>query len=198
MTDPDRDWLDALAGRAPTGSDRAAIEEARRLHDYIQRNVRAPEVPVALHDAQREAQLLERARREGLIDPAQLTRRTGRLMRPARAGWWTGLAAGLAGIAVVLAVFFHGAPPTEHFRSARESVIRIEAADPAALKMAILDELHAAGVAATGYEGLGMEGIDAQLPKPIPPRVRDVLTRHHLSVPDNGVLRIEIAAPGTP
>jgi hypothetical protein len=198
MTDSDQDWLDALAGRAPTGSDRMAIAEARRLRELIQRNVRTPDVPVATLDAQREAQLLERARREGLIDPALLTRRTGRLLRPGKAGGWVGLAAALAGIAVALAVFFHGAPRAQHFRSARESVIRMEAADPTGLKMEIIDELRAAGVAATGYEGLGFEGIDAQLPKPVPPRVRDVLTRRHLSVPDNGVLRIEIAAPSTP
>lgn len=198
MTDSDQDWLDALAGRAPQGSDRAAILEARRLRELIQRNVRAPEVPVATLDEAREEQLLERARREGLIDPVQLTRRTGRLARARKAGGWVGLAAALAGIAVALAVFFHAAPRPEQLRGARESIIRIEAADPTALKMEILDELHAAGVTATGYEGLGVEGIDAQLPTPVPPRVRDVLERHHLSVPDNGELRIEIAAPGTP
>ncbi len=199
MTDSDRDWLDALAGRTPAGSDRAAIAEARRLRELIQRHVRAPDVPVAALDAQREAQLLERARRDGLIEPAQLPRRTGRLLRPTKAGGWVGLAAAIAGMAVALTVFFHGgASRPEHFRSAHESVIRLEAADPTALKMQIIDELRAAGVAATGYESLGIEGIDAQLPKPVPPGVRDVLTRHHLSVPDNGVLRIEIAAPGTP
>jgi hypothetical protein len=156
-------------------------------------------VPVAALDAEREAQLLERARREGLIDPAQLTRWGGRIMRARKAGGWVGLAAALAGIAVTLAVFFHGgAPRTEHFRSARESVMRIEAPDPAALKMQIIDELRVAGITATGYESLGVEGIDAQLPKPVPPRVRDVLERHHLSVPDNGELRIEITAPSTP
>jgi hypothetical protein len=199
VTDSDQDWLDALAGRTPAGSDRAAIAEARRLRELIQRNVRAPDVPVATLDAQREAQLLERARHDGLIEPAQLTRRTGRLSHPIKAGGWVGLAAAIAGIAVALAVFFHGgAPRTQHFRGARESVMRIEAPDPTALKMQIIDELHAAGVAATGYESLGVEGIDARLPKPVPPRIRDVLTRHHLSVPDNGVLRIEIAAPSTP
>jgi hypothetical protein len=198
VTDSDRDWVDALAGRTPTGSDRAAIAEARRLRELIQRNVHAPDVPVATLDAQREAQLLERARRDGLIDPARLTPRRGRLLRPVKAGGWIGLAAVLAGIAVALTVFYHGAPRTEHFRSARESVVRIKAADPTALKMEILDELRAAGVTATGYEGLDVEGIDAQLPEPVPPRVRDVLTRHHLTAPDNGALRIEIAAPATP
>lgn len=198
MTDSDQDWLDALAGRTPAGSDRAAIREARRLRELIQRNVRAPDVPVAASDAQREAQLLERAQREGLIDPARLSQRTRRLTRAATVGWWTGIAASLAGIAVALAVFLHSAPQAQHLRSARENVIRIEAADPTALKTEILDELRTAGVAATGYKELGIEGIDAQLPEPVPPRVRDVLTRHHLTVPSDGALRIEIAAPSAP
>ena len=194
MTDPDGDWLDALAGRAPTGSNR----EGERLREFIQRNVHAPEVSVAERDVQREAQLLERARREGLIDPTELTRRTRRPMRPAAIRALLGLAAGVAGIAVAFTVFLHGTPRTEHLRGPREDVARIQSADPAALKMQIIDELRAAGVRATGYEQLGIEGIDASLPEPVPPRVRAILTRHHLGVPSNGVLKIEIAAPATP
>ncbi|HEY1890903.1 MAG TPA: hypothetical protein VGG63_10880 [Steroidobacteraceae bacterium] len=194
MTDPDRDWLDALAGRAPTGANR----EAERLREFIKRNVHSPDVPVPERDAQREAQLLERARREGLIDPTALTRRTRRLMRPAAIRALVALAAGVGGIAVALTFFLHGAPRTEHLRGAREEVTRIQSPDPTALKMQILDELRAAGVRATGYEQLGVEGIDASLPEPVPPRVRAVLTRHHLSVPTNGVLKVEIAPPATP
>ena len=203
MMDEDQDWLDALAGRAPTGAPRAASREGQRLREHIQRNVRVPDVPVVQRDAQREAQLLERARREGLINPTQLTRHAGRRLRPGAFGGLVALAAALAGIAVALAVFLHGAPQmpqTQHLRGARENenIIHIEAADPAALKVKILDELRTAGVPATGYERLGVEGINADLPKPVPPRVRDVLTRHHLSVPSSGELRIEIAASSAP
>jgi hypothetical protein len=200
MTDEeqdDQDWLDALAGRSPAGSRRAAIREARRLRDHIQRNVRAPDVAVAERDAQREEQLLERARREGLIDPAQLARRSRRRMR-AGVVRWVALAAGIAGIAVAPLLLFRSVHPTEHFRGTGDHVIRIEAVAPKALKMQILDELRAAGVPATGYEQLGVEGIDANLPKPLPPRVRDILSRRHLTVPGNGVLRIEITAPSNP
>ena len=199
MTDEDQDWLDALAGRAPSGAHGMATREARRLREHIQRNVRAPDVAVARQDAQREAQLLERARREGLIDPTRLTRRAGRRLRPETSGGLVALAAGLASIAVALTVFLHGTPQM-HMRGAHESenIVRIEAADPTALKMEMLDELRAAGVAATGYGRLGVEGINADLPKPIPPQVRDVLTRHHLSVPSNGELRIEIAPSSAP
>jgi hypothetical protein len=198
MTEPDQDWLDALAGRTPTGSNRGAIHEGERLREFIQRNVHSPDVAVPEQDAQREEQLLERARREGLIDPVELTRRTRRPRRSAAIRALVALAASIAGIAVALTVFLHGTPRAEHLRGPREEVLRIQSADPAALKMQILDELRAAGVRATGYEQLGVEGIDANLPEPVPPQVREVLTRHHLSVPSNGVLRIEIAAPATP
>lgn len=197
MTEEDQDWLDALAGRSSTGSHRAAVREGEQLRELIQRNVRAPDVSIPEHDAEREAQLLERARREGLIDPEELSRRARRRLRPGIARW-AALAASLAGIAVALTFFLRSGPPPEHFRSARGQVIHIEAADPTALKRQILDELQAAGVHATGYEQLGVEGIDANLPTPVPPQVRAVLTRHRLGVPDNGVLRIEIAAPSQP
>ena len=55
MTDEDRDWLEALAGRTPTGTHRAAIREGQRLRELIQRNVQAPDVTVPEQDAEREA-----------------------------------------------------------------------------------------------------------------------------------------------
>jgi hypothetical protein len=194
MTDEDQDWLDALGGRSAAGPNRAAINEAQRLREFIRRNVHAPAVAVPEQDAQRVAQLLERARREGLIDPAQLAKR--RRPRWPAIGGVAALAASLAG--VTIALFPHGRPQTEQVRGTREHVIRIVAADPTALKMQLLDELRAAGVRATGYDQFGIEGIDADLPNPVPPPVRNVLTRHHLSVPSDGILRIEIAAPGKP
>jgi hypothetical protein len=198
VTDEDQDWLDALASRTPTGQHRAAIREGERLRTLIQRNVHAPDVTVPEQDAERETQLLERARREGLIDPPELAKRARRRLRPAAVGGWLGLAASVAGIAVALTFFLRSSPPIGHVRGARAPVIHLEAPDPTALKMQILDELHAAGVHATGYEQLGVEGIDASLPNPVPPRVKEVLTRHHLNVPSNGVLRIEIASPSQP
>jgi hypothetical protein len=197
MTDEDQDWVDALAGRAPEGSNRGVVREGLRLRELIQRNVHAPDVSVPERDARREAQLLERAQREGLLDPSQLTRRRRRLMRPTGVGGLA-LAASLACLAVALTFLLHGTPQTQHLRGAHEEVVRIEAADPTALKMQILQELRAVGVTATGYEQLGVEGIDADLPEPVPPRVREVLTRHHVSVPSDGVLKIEIAAPSAP
>lgn len=197
MTDEDQDWLDALAGRAVTGADPAAIREAKRLREHIQRNVHAPNVSVPERDARREAQLLERAAREGIIDPTQLSRRKRRLMHPTGIGGLA-LAACLVGVAVALTFFLYNTPQTQHLRGTSQDIVRIQAADPTTLKRQILQELRAAGVTASGYEQLGVEGIDADLPEPVPPRVRDVLTRHHVSVPSDGVLKIEITAPSTP
>lgn len=198
MTDDDQDWLDALAGRAPKSPHRAAFRDGGRLRELILRNVHAPDAAAPAQDAQREAQLLERARREGLIAPAQLAIRAHRRMRSVGFARWVALAAGITSLAVALGFFLRSVTPTTHFRGARENVIHIEAADPTALKMQILDELRAAGVQARGYAQLDVEGIDANLRQPVPPRVRDVLTRHRLSVPGNGELRIEITAPSKP
>ena len=70
--------------------------------------------------------------------------------------------------------------------------VQLQARDPAALKRQIVEELRAAGVEATGYETLGVHGIDADLPQPLTPAVRSVLARHEVPEPADGVLRIEI------
>jgi hypothetical protein len=58
-----------------------------------------------------------------------------------------------------------------------------------------VDELRAAGVQAEGYEQLGVNGVDAELPRPVPVEVRAVLERHHIPVPTDGALRVQIHAP---
>jgi hypothetical protein len=55
--------------------------------------------------------------------------------------------------------------------------------------------LRAAGVEATGYEALGVHGIDADLPRPITSETRRVLQQFSLPEPADGVLRIEIRTP---
>jgi len=63
------------------------------------------------------------------------------------------------------------------------------------LKRRLLSDLRAAGVSANGYQRLGAEGIDADLPEVLPEKVAAVLDRYHLVPPADGVLRVEIAAP---
>ena len=78
-----------------------------------------------------------------------------------------------------------------------DGIARLTSVDPRALRSRIIDELRAAGVQASGYEQLGVEGIDAELPRPVPDAVRGVLEEHSVPVPDNGLLRIEISTPGS-
>jgi hypothetical protein len=69
---------------------------------------------------------------------------------------------------------------------------RLHAADPIALKQQLVDELHAAGVEAIGYDRLGLSGVDAKLPTPLPDAARATLEKYSIGVPADGVVRIEI------
>ena len=69
---------------------------------------------------------------------------------------------------------------------------RLHAADPAALKQQLVDELRAAGVEAIGYDRLGLSGVDAKLPTPVPEAVRATLAKYAIGVPADGVVRVEI------
>lgn len=69
---------------------------------------------------------------------------------------------------------------------------RLRAADPAALKQQLVDELRAAGVDAIGYDRLGLSGVDAKLPTPVPDAVRATLAKYAIGVPADGVVRVEI------
>ena len=71
--------------------------------------------------------------------------------------------------------------------------VRLQAADPSALKSQIVEDLRAAGVDAIGYERLGLSGVDAKLPEPMPAPVRAALQKHGIPPPADGVIRVEIA-----
>jgi hypothetical protein len=74
-----------------------------------------------------------------------------------------------------------------------DGVAHLTAADPRALRDQIVSDLRTAGVQPSPYEQLGINGIDADLPRPLTPEVRAALDKHHIPVPPNGTLRIEIA-----
>jgi hypothetical protein len=76
--------------------------------------------------------------------------------------------------------------------------LRIRAADPLRLKQQLLRELSDAGVQASGYDNLGRQGIDADLPTPLPEAVRKVLDRHAIPLPAGNVLQLEIEPDQTP
>jgi hypothetical protein len=77
-------------------------------------------------------------------------------------------------------------------------VVRLQSADPAKLKQELLQDLAAAGVAAKGYERFGHQGIDADLPTPLPPALRQLLQRQGIAAPDDGVLQVEIDSGPAP
>ena len=184
-TDPDRDWSDALAGRGEERASPAHTEGAllRRMlqAQLVQQGTaeRATAASIETPDAMRERALIERARREGLLK--------------ARAGWRPMLiAAAIAmfAVGIVWEKFIHLGQVA--VRDGAAAPVQLQARDPAALKRQIVDELRAAGVEATGYEALGVQGIDADLPQPLTTAVRSVLAKHQIPAPSDGVLRIEI------
>jgi hypothetical protein len=67
-------------------------------------------------------------------------------------------------------------------------------ASPSVLKQQLVDELRASGVEAIGYDRLGLSGVDARLPKPLPDATRAILAKYGIPVPPDGVMRVEIAA----
>ena len=94
---------------------------------------------------------------------------------------------------MVLSLLRH-APGSETYRGMDGGAVRIESSNPQALKDRLLQELDAVGVRATGYDRLGRLGVDADLPLPVPAAVQDVLKKHHIPPPNDGVLMVEIEA----
>jgi hypothetical protein len=184
-TDSDKDWLDALGGRVRT-IENAAQAEGQMLREGLRaqleqqaKDERATSASIASPDPMRERALIERARREGLIN--------------SRAGWTPMLiAAAISMVAVGIVWQSFIKPATTVVRGDVAAPIQMQASDPAALKRQIVDELRAAGVEATGYEAFDVQGVDADLPRPLTPEVRRVLARHDIPEPADGVLRIEI------
>jgi hypothetical protein len=184
----ENDWLDALAGRKDAES-HALTLEALVLRKFIQSQ--APEVASDMPsaDAEREQQLIERGRAEGLLSaPSQ------------RRPWFADsrakfAAAAMVSIAAGIGLWHFTLPPIETSRGTANGIVHLEARDPAALKQQLTEELHARGVQVSGYERLGHIGIDAELPQPVPASIAEILQRHHIPLPTDGALTVEIDAP---
>jgi hypothetical protein len=190
--DEDTSWLDALAGRTDRASS-ALLLEALALREFIRSQEFDVASPVPTVDPARERELLERARREGLLPrPAAPPRR-----------WFADTRVTFAAAAMVLAAIGVGlwrstAPPVETLRGVANGTVHLEARDPPALKRELTAELTAASVRVSGYERLGHIGIDADLPQPVSSPVAAILERHHIPIPADGVLSVEIDAPDRP
>jgi len=181
MHDDDALWLDALAGRAT--NDSATTREAHLLRAALSAR-EVQDLRVEKIDPAREQMLLARARRDGLIAAPR--------QRPQRL--WFGLAAAaVVCLAFGLSLVQKNDEDAFVVRSAQGGTIQMTTADPHALKLRLLADLRAAGVKASGYQRLGSEGIDADLPPVLPESIVAVLNRYGLTRPADGVLRIEIA-----
>ncbi len=174
----DETGLDALAGRETPPS--AAAREAMLLRAAI----RHDDAPVtSVPNTAREDALIARAVNEGLIAMPSKMQRWRR--------WQLPLAASVL-LVVTAGILLQLQPQAPIERGNEDGIVRLVAADPASLKQRILGELRAAGINATGYEALGVHGIDADLPMPLSPAVKRVLAEHAVAEPGDGVLRIEI------
>ena len=188
LQDDDSKWLDALAGRATDAS--ATRREAEALRAALGSAGTPAQLPAqdALSAARREAQLVQRAVDAGLID---------RKPRRVFARWQLPLAASVL-LVVTAGIVFQNqrtADTRAVLRGADAGIVRLTAADPARLERDLLTQLRAAGIDATGYEALDVHGIDADLPLPLSPIVKQILDAHGIAAPADGVLRIEIRRP---
>jgi hypothetical protein len=193
MSDHDDDvWMDGLAGRIKpaeldAGRSRNLVLEAAALRELIRRLSPPAATDAPQTDAAREQQLIARARREGLLS-ANRPRGLPHLRRVSLA------AAAVLVLAVSAGIWRASLPPQEVLRGVDGGTVLLEARDPLALRRELTEELHAAGVSVSDYERLGRLGLDADLPQPLPPKIARILERHHIPVPADGVLAVEIEA----
>ena len=191
MLDEDDTWLDSLAGRADARKPAGPDDDARAIRAAILSR-RGAEIPAAGEDERREQALIDRARAAGLLQPV---RSSSVRHRRRRAIWLS--AAALACVAVAVTLQMRIQPPAPIVRAGPQVVVHLRAPDPLHLKQQLIRELEAAGVKTRGYELLGRQGIDADLPLPVTAPVREVLARHGIAAPQDGVLQVEIE-PETP
>ena len=181
-TDDDQIWFEALAGREPASN--ATSREAHALRAALRSAHTSADNVRAMRDANREEALIARAVQEGVIRTAPPRRRMS---------WQLPIAASvLIVVAAGIVLQMRDSTDTTIMRGNEDGITRLQAADAAALKKQILAELRAAGANATGYEALGVHGIDADLSLPLSPDVQRVLAAHDIPEPADGVLRIEI------
>jgi hypothetical protein len=185
MRDDDDIWFDSLAGGKVDEPERAA-RAARAIRAAILTRIAAEESPILDANARRENELIARARAEGVLPPDRITRHR-RL--PAFLA-----AAAIAGLAVTVTLQMRTESPTPVTRGSASGITRIQDEHPKALQQQLIRELKSAGVQARGYESFGRPGIDADLPAPLPPEVREILARHGIPPPRGNVLQLEFDA----
>ena len=183
MRDDDDIWFKSLAGGKGDEPEKAATS-ARAVRAAILARIAAEGSGVVDQNAQRESELIARARAEGLLPPIRTTqfRRLPAFLA----------AAAIAGLAVTVSLQMRTESPAPVTRGSLSGIARIHAEHPKDLQQQLIRELKSAGVQAHGYESFGRPGIDADLPIPLPHEVREILARHGITPPQENVLQVEI------
>jgi hypothetical protein len=198
MPDEDDLWFNALAGHTQADDRSELSAHTATLRAAIRARAVTEAGEVSATDPAREAALISQARAAGLLPPATVTE----IQRASRSKWhslrWAALAAALACVAIGIALQMRTQTATVVLRGDSSGLLHLRARDPLALKQDLLRELNAVGVHATGYENLGRQGVDADLPVPLPAAVRNVLARHAIPPPAGNVLQIEIESDAGP
>ena len=162
------------------------------------------ELPHLDFPAARESDFLDGLRREELrVNAAELAGNPfevkGTWKKSVRATGVRGWTAGALAVAVLMLAWHlrpaGSSPDAAVIPVSDDGVVRLTDVDPRSLRIRIVDELRAAGVQVSGYEQLGVNGVDADLPLPVPPAALAALTKHRLPAPADGALRIEITSP---
>jgi hypothetical protein len=185
----DDEWLEGLRGESgPAAGDPSHVEGA-----FLRGAVKRHQAQIAGSSPSdfganlaRENALIARAIEEGLISPRQSARK----QRPRY--WRPALAAAAAGVLAIGGLWLTQTGRVSAPIVRGSEPVRLTAPNAVELKQRILAELRAAGADAVGYEALGAQGIDADLPLPVTSEIRRVLDAHLIPVPVDGVLRVEI------
>jgi hypothetical protein len=194
----DQDWRASLADLTSQGE---SGEQSKAASSGMPREKPAEAAATdARHEDDQEDEIIARARRNGLLidtssfegDPfARRTNWRSALQASAR-GW---VAACIA-VGVLFVGWQFRTPLSQQVaHSTPGAVTRLVAPDPRVLKQQIVDELRSTGVEALGYDRLGLSGVDAQLPEPVPAPVLAVLEKYGIPLPTDGVMRLEVVAP---
>ena len=185
MRDDDDIWFDSLAGGKADEPEKIA-RAARAIRAAILTRIAAEGSPVVDRNAQRESELINRARAAGLLPAA----------RSGRYRWMPAYlaAAAIAGLAVTVTLQMRTESPAPVIRGSSSGIARIHDEHPKELQQQLIRELKSVGVQARGYESFGRPGIDADLPVPLPSAVREILARRGIIPPKDGVLQLEIDA----
>src|ERR1700722_5964571 len=183
MRDDDDIWFNSLAGGNGDEPEKAATA-ARAVREAILARIASEGSRSVDQNAQRESELIARARAEGLLPPARATqfRRLPAFLA----------AAAIAGLAVTVTLQMRTNSSVPVTRGSPSGIARIDAAHPQELQQQLIRELKSAGVQARGYESFGRPGVDADLPLPLPSEVGEILARHGITPPKESVLQVEI------